>query len=928
MHHGLDTVLSEYLRCEQLRQDLLTLCPNQLPQLPTYNADEGLYLAKNRAWAARPTPWFGTSAASEVERLTAWFQPTPQLDQLVERSRVARGVAVVGAAGTGKSALAAGLARPEVTEGAVPERFVQAVVFLSERTTAHEVALQLAEQLTRSLPAFASAREAFQHHTSPEELASLNAFQREVIRPLYWLPREVCQARLVFDGLDQLAGGTASIVFAGLDTLATDEGLPGIQVIVTSRPETPLPGHHQQYVLGMTDDQHLVAYVQRRQVPSALQPVIVQRAQGNWLVVRLLTDLVVTSPDADPGSLPPDLAGLYAKRLRDAGASDLEQWRTELRPVVSVLAAAGSGPVLPLQLLCAASAKLGGPARPTQVRDVFAKLRGFVVRAAPGTEVEHVGVFHPTFAEYILNPATAAFGITPEDPHGALAEAIEELAPMNRHDAGDPLHRYAAAREADHLWLSRAPQRTLDSLVQRLSVIPAENLALWQSWSERIRVAFGPDHPGVLATHHNIAYWTGETGDSQEALRLCQALLPDQERVRGPDHPDVLTTRGNIAYWTGATGDSQEALHLFQALLPDQERVLDPDHPGVLATRHNIARWTGATGDSREALRLFQDLLPDTERVLGVNHPDVLATRHNIAHWTGATGDSREALRLFQDLLPDTERVLGPDHPSVLATRGDIARWTGETGDSQEALRLCQALLSDTERVLGANHPDVLATRHNIARWTGATGDSREALRLFQALLPDQERVLGANHPGVLATRHDIAYWTGATGDSREALHLFQALLPDQERVLGANHPGALAIRGNIARWTGEIGDSQEALRLFQALLPDQGRVLGPDHPDVLTTRHNIARWTGETGDSQEALRLCQALLPDRERVLGPDHPDVLTTRHNIARWTGATGDSQKALRLFQALLPDQERVLGPDHPHTEATRRAIRWYQ
>jgi hypothetical protein len=67
-------------------------------------------------------------------------------------------------------------------------------------------------------------------------------------------------------------------------------------------------------------------------------------------------------------------------------------------------------------------------------------------------------------------------------------------------------------------------------------------------------------------------------------------LLPDQERVRGPDHPDVLTTRGNIAYWTGATGDSREALHLFQALLPDQERVLGPDHPHTEATRRAI-RW-------------------------------------------------------------------------------------------------------------------------------------------------------------------------------------------------------------------------------------------------------------------------------------------------------------------------------------------------
>jgi hypothetical protein len=60
--------------------------------------------------------------------------------------------------------------------------------------------------------------------------------------------------------------------------------------------------------------------------------------------------------------------------------------------------------------------------------------------------------------------------------------------------------------------------------------------------------------------------------------------------VLGHDHPDVLTTRSNIASWTGRTGDSQTALRLFQALLPDRERVLGHDHPETRTTRLMI-RW-------------------------------------------------------------------------------------------------------------------------------------------------------------------------------------------------------------------------------------------------------------------------------------------------------------------------------------------------
>jgi hypothetical protein len=61
--------------------------------------------------------------------------------------------------------------------------------------------------------------------------------------------------------------------------------------------------------------------------------------------------------------------------------------------------------------------------------------------------------------------------------------------------------------------------------------------------------------------------------------------LPDRERVLGPEHPGTLTTRLNIAYWTGQTGDVREALRLSKELLPDQERVLGPEHPDTLRTR-------------------------------------------------------------------------------------------------------------------------------------------------------------------------------------------------------------------------------------------------------------------------------------------------------------------------------------------------------
>jgi tetratricopeptide (TPR) repeat protein len=363
------------------------------------------------------------------------------------------------------------------------------------------------------------------------------------------------------------------------------------------------------------------------------------------------------------------------------GAANPIEWSQNLRPVLTPLAAAGAGSVMPLSLLCAASAGFGGPREPPRVRDVLARLGRLIVRSQPGTDREVVGLFHPTLAEHLAEHARNRVDIG--SGRRVLLEEINKLAPVTGLYMDNPLYRWAAEAEAEQLWQLGMIGSALQSLRARPLPTPRENLARWRSWDARVRVRLGPDDENTLRTRQNIAYWTGETGKAAEALRLSQELLPDRERVLGRHHPGTLSTRGNIAAWTGETGKAAEALRLYQELLPDVERVLGPDDPETLTTRRNIAFRTGETGKAAEALRLFQQLLPDEERVLGRHHPNTLSTRGNIAYWTGETGKAVEALRLFQELLPDRERVLGRHHPNTLNTRGHIAFWTGETGSAE-----------------------------------------------------------------------------------------------------------------------------------------------------------------------------------------------------------------------------------------------------
>ena len=507
MKQGIPTVSAEFLRCEHVCKILKQLCPNQSPQHPTWNADEGLYLARNTAKIVAHEPWVRTSAQTEIERLTSWYQPTPQLTQIVDASRANRCVAVIGAAGTGKSALSAALSKPSVTEQLVPKDFVQAVMFLAETTSSGELAQELAKQLDRSLPTvFASAKEEFQKNTIIDERNKLDPLEREIVGPLKWLTSNQT-VRILLDGLDRLSAGASATIPSMLRTLMGPE-FPMIRLIVMSRPDTPVPAGSHRLDVERADERYILQYLQRRTVPEAFHSGIVQRADGNWLIARLLADFVIDPrPSAQIEELPDGLVAIYDEVLLRVGAGDKERWRSVIRPVLGTLAAAGNGAILPLALLCHASAKMGRPEKVGRIRDLLVDLRGYVVRRNAGTDREHVGLFHQTFAEYLLSPQSGQFGLDPKEPHEALARAIEELAPMAKHDEESPLHRYAAIREPEHLWIIGEYESAINVLETRESRFPAENLKRWQAWTSRVTKTLGNDHSLTLRTRHNLAHW-------------------------------------------------------------------------------------------------------------------------------------------------------------------------------------------------------------------------------------------------------------------------------------------------------------------------------------------------------------------------------------------------------------------------------------
>jgi hypothetical protein len=285
---------SEHLRCVDLRSRLEKSCPKQVPQHPAYNPDEALWLAKNTGRIHEP--WAQTPLADQIRRLTVAYQVTADLAVVVARSQADRCVPVEGLAGSGKSAFSAALAWPEVARGTVPTGFVQAVVFLTEAITAQELARMLAEQLARSVPQFLEAQQAFAKETPYAEQQRLGSLERQVIGPLSRLAPG-SEVRLVVDGLERVATGAFDAVMDALNALAR---FPFVRLIVTGRPDTELPeAASTPHLLSPAPAQEVAQYLRQRAVVQTRWGDIIKSAEGNWLVARVLADLMSENPDVD-----------------------------------------------------------------------------------------------------------------------------------------------------------------------------------------------------------------------------------------------------------------------------------------------------------------------------------------------------------------------------------------------------------------------------------------------------------------------------------------------------------------------------------------------------------------------------------------------------------------------------------------------------
>ncbi|MGZ4971319.1 MAG: tetratricopeptide repeat protein [Limisphaerales bacterium] len=170
------------------------------------------------------------------------------------------------------------------------------------------------------------------------------------------------------------------------------------------------------------------------------------------------------------------------------------------------------------------------------------------------------------------------------------------------------------------------------------------------------------DPAGEATTLNNIGLFYDNLGDRRQALKFFKEALPIRRKVG--DRAGEATTLNNIGLVYDKLGDRRRALEFYELALPIRRKV--GDRAGEATTLNNIGAVYINLSKRRRALKFFKKALPIWFEV--GNREGEAATLFNIGKVYETEGNLEQAAQLLEQAVTIAEAIAHPDLESHRAS--------------------------------------------------------------------------------------------------------------------------------------------------------------------------------------------------------------------------------------------------------------------
>ncbi len=361
-------------------------------------------------------------------------------------------------------------------------------------------------------------------------------------------------------------------------------------------------------------------------------------------------------------------------------------------------------------------------------------------------------------AEPLLEAAVAARradpGLDPLELAHTLDRAAELRLAQSRFDEAEELAREALAIR-ERLLPPAAPENIESVMtIGSLHFLRGEPDAAVETF-ERARALLRDDVPARLriTVLSNLAVAYQSQNRLEDAFELAATTLDPMREEYGPDHPDVAVTLHNLGVISSQLERFEEAERYLDEALALNGRLLGENHPMVLNTLSNLATLYEQTGRVEQAERLHWRTVEKRREALGRDHFDVARALGKLALLYESQGRWQEAYDAQHELNRISAIALGPDHPRrirTLALEGTFLRRLGRRAEATERFRRSVAIAEAAE---GAGSVETTWGRVGLAQLAADRGDVDDARARLLEIERQRAEAWGADDPRVAEVR-------------------------------------------------------------------------------------------------------------------------------------------------------------------------------
>ncbi len=411
---------------------------------------------------------------------------------------------------------------------------------------------------------------------------------------------------------------------------------------------------------------------------------------------------------------------------------------------------------------------------------------------------------------------------------------------------------------------------------------------------------YGDLHDNTVAVVNSIANAANGLGRYDEALRWHQQNLDILLERYGPDHPKVLVTEHNILVIL-VDAERLEGLEArIDSLVERRLRILGADDLDALGTRSLQPLLFFKQNRIVEAIAAQREIVAEARRLLSDDHIRVWQEQADLARYLSQGGQSEEAVGLMEESVAGYERVYGPDGPRTLGQLNHLAGIQMGLGRHEDALATYRRAHEGFVTLSGRDAMMSLGTGTNIAQVLTELGRFEEALAQIQTVLPNKRRVLGEEHVYTRNAIWSLAYVQEALGQTREAMLSYVELYALERRVGGADHWRSHLTRPMAFRFVREAGEMAANPELVADEL--QARLAKAEQPEANEIDLNFAAFgllTFEPESLRDPERALDLAIRANDIAEGEDY----IVLHTVALAYEATGDPREGARWCQLSL-------------------------